>query len=124
MRSLVLIAVAVSMLAATKPITKPAKPAAKPAASKVPKTLTKADLVAAKELVKPFQPWTDSLKKVTDKVGPPAKTDGDRNFWWVKDGDTCVEFEMDKMKDQVGTNGIAEYGKAMKDGFAKCDAVK
>ena len=117
-----------SALAATsakKPAT-PAKSSGKtgkgaPAAG-AKKKLTRADLESAKEGVKSFAPWDATFKGVTAKIGAPMKIDGTQNLWYVKDGDKCVEFLMDKMNDSVGTAGISEYDKAMAEQYAKCDA--
>lgn len=86
------------------------------------KKLTRADLEAAKEGVKPFQPWDETFARVQAKLGAPTAIDGTQNLWYVKDGDKCVELLLDKMNDQVGTAGISEYDKDMAEQYAKCDA--
>lgn len=101
--------------AATKPAAKTAKPG----------KADRAALEAAKALARPFQPWDDSFKKVTDAIGQPAKTEGAKYFWYAKDGDKCTELEIDKMGgDSVGATSIADYDATMKDKFAKCSAAK
>lgn len=83
----------------------------------------KDDLAAAKDMIKPFQPWDDSYKKVSDKVGSPDKVDGDKNYWYALEADGCSILEVDKMGDSVGTMSLNSFAKGTPQ-FAQCSAKK
>ncbi|HVO32002.1 MAG TPA: hypothetical protein VMV18_14755, partial [bacterium] len=83
----------------------------------------KDDLAAAKDMIKPFQPWDDSYKKVSDKVGSPDKVDGDKNYWFALDGDSCSILEVDKMGDSVGTMSLNTYSRETPQ-YGLCTAKK
>lgn len=47
----------------------------------------------------------DAVKRATDKLGAPAKTDGKKTIWGpYKDGDDCRQFTVEDM------GGMAAYG--------------
>jgi hypothetical protein len=102
----------------------PAAPAA-PAPPATPYTgpLDKARLTAAKAAVKPFQSWDAGWNALIAQVGKPTKVDGNRHYWYLKDGDKCVELSVEKANAEVGAVGLAEYDKVMASQYAKCDAA-
>jgi len=47
-------------------------------------------IMSAKDVVKPFDEWTDGYGRVQAKVGAPTKIDGTKYWWAAMDGDTCA----------------------------------
>ena len=52
--------------------------------------LTVDAIMSAKDVVKPFDPWTDGYARAQAKLGPPTKIDKDKYWWAAMDGDTCA----------------------------------
>lgn len=52
--------------------------------------LTVERIMAAKDAVKPFQPWSDAYAVLQEKVGAPTKIDGTKYKWAAMAGDDCA----------------------------------
>jgi hypothetical protein len=64
------------------------KKAAPPEPFKGPLTVER--ILAAKDAVKPFMPWSDALPVLQSKLGAPTKVDGNKYKWAVMTGDDCA----------------------------------
>ena len=58
--------------------------------------------MAAKGMVKPFDPWPAAEKKLIAKLGKPTKIDGKKNWWAAMSGDDCTGFYAENSGGQVG----------------------
>ncbi|MBV8756124.1 MAG: hypothetical protein JO257_02545 [Deltaproteobacteria bacterium] len=52
--------------------------------------LTVDRIMAAKDAVKPFQPWPDAFAVLQSKLGAPTKVDGTKYKWAAMSGDDCA----------------------------------
>ncbi len=52
--------------------------------------LTVERIMAAKDAVKPFQPWSDAYAVLQEKLGAPTKVDGTKYKWAAMAGDDCA----------------------------------
>jgi hypothetical protein len=52
--------------------------------------LTVERIMAAKDAVKPFQPWNDAFALLQSKLGAPTKVDGNKYKWAAMAGDDCA----------------------------------
>lgn len=52
--------------------------------------LTVDRIMAAKDAVKPFMPWSDALPVLQAKLGAPTKTVGNKYEWAAMTGDDCA----------------------------------
>ncbi|HSN29074.1 MAG TPA: hypothetical protein VLT45_22455 [Kofleriaceae bacterium] len=52
--------------------------------------LTVERILAAKDAVKPFQPWSDAYAVLQEKLGAPTKIDGTKYKWAAMAGDDCA----------------------------------
>lgn len=52
--------------------------------------LTVDRIVAAKDAVKPFQPWDEGLAVMKAKLGEPTKVDKNKYWWGAMQGDDCA----------------------------------
>ena len=76
------LALAVLVLAACS------KKSAPPEPFKGPLTVDR--IMAAKDAVKPFQPWNDAFALLQSKLGAPTKVDGNKYKWAAMAGDDCA----------------------------------
>ena len=84
--------------------------------------LTVDAIMAAKDAVKPFQPWDEGFAVMQSKLGAPTKVDGKKYWWAAMAGDDCaylmVEQEDGKKfhKEGLMVGAVQEPGKYGKDG--------
>lgn len=78
-----------------------------------------------KSKVKPFDKWDEKLAFIESKLGKATGTIGDEQWWAVVDGEKCIYFNAEKMKDDamgvvVGTTSGGEVDKAAGGMFKTC----
>ncbi len=58
--------------------------------------LTGRKLLGAAGLAQGMAPWAETEALLVARLGPPTKVDGAHHVWAVRDGDTCVWFDVEK----------------------------
>ena len=98
-----------------------ASPAVKPTPPPPPApftgTLTGDRIMAAKDMVKPYDPWENAFARLQGQMGKPTQVDGKAFVWAVLEGDTCTYIKVEQMDNggaQVG--GVYAPMKVQKDG--------